>query len=291
MNNFKSLHPICIFTYFVFMIVMQLLCNHPIFIVIACAGAISLLLSVGVKELFGMFKWILPMTVFIAVANPLLNHRGVTRLCRIFGQWITLEAVCYGIVAAMLLATLILWFSSYQKIMTSDKFLYLFGKIAPATSLLITMALASVPKLRGQLQQIRECQEMETGKPEKTGDKFRKATNHVTTLIGWSLENAVEQADSMKARGYGIKRRTTFHLFHFRKRDIRFFSLLLVGAGICLGLRMQGCGKMDFYPRINGGFLGQEDIFFYVVFGVIAGLPGAMEWKEKLLWRSYNLNL
>lgn len=249
-----------------------------------------MLLSMKENEIWGMFKWILPLTVFIAVANPLLNHRGVTRLCRIMGQWVTLEAVCYGMVSALSLATLILWFSCYQKIMTSDKFLYLFGKIAPATSLLITMALASVPKLRGQLRQIQECQEMGTRKQEKAGHKFRRATNHVTTLLGWSLENAVEQADSMKARGYGIKRRTTFHLFSFRKRDIRFLIVLLAGAGICLGLRMHGCGKMDFYPRINGGFLGREDILFFVIAGVIAVLPGAMEWKENVVWRFYNLN-
>ena len=36
---------------------------------------------------------------------------------------------------ALSLAALILWFGCYSEVMTSEKFLYLFGKIAPASAL------------------------------------------------------------------------------------------------------------------------------------------------------------
>ncbi len=290
MNDFKNLHPICIFSYFVAVIVLVLACNQPLFLIFACAGAILLRLSDRKTWKGSMWKWLLPLVLFIAVANPLLNHRGVTRLGVLFGQWITLEAVCYGIVAGLSLATLILWFSCYQKIMTSDKFLYLFGKIAPASSLLITMALAFVPKLQGQLRQIQECQNMISGEGKKPGKKLHLALQNMSTLLGWSLENTVEQADSMKARGYGLKRRTTFHLFYFRKRDIRFLIFLLLDAVLCLILRFRGCGTMEFYPKISVAVYGKADLVFYICVFVLVGLPAVMEWKEELLWRSYNLN-
>ncbi|MFR5355769.1 MAG: energy-coupling factor transporter transmembrane component T [Clostridia bacterium] len=98
--------------------------------------------------------------LFIAVANPLVNHRGVTLLGMFLNQWITLEAIAYGLTAGMSLAALILWFGCYSEVMTSEKFLYLFGKIAPASALLISMALQLVPKLNRQLGEIRESQEM-----------------------------------------------------------------------------------------------------------------------------------
>lgn len=225
------------------------------------------------------------------ICKPLLNHRGVTRLVKIMNQWVTLEALCYGITAGLSLAALILWFGCYQEVITSDKFLYLFGKAAPGTALLISMALNLVPKLEQELQQIREGQEMLY--PDKPGhmEKIRKAIRHVSTLLGWSLENTVEQVDSMKARGYGLRRRTTFHLFRFESGDRKFMLLLLLLGGSCIAGRCLGYGTVEFYPRMDSIVNGAGDILFYLVFMAFMWLPGLMEWKEELLWRSYDLNL
>lgn len=293
MNDFKGLHPICIFSYFIVMIGMLLVCNHPLVLLGGSTGAVLLLLVIRESSLKGILRWMMPLILFITLANPLLNHRGVTRVCFLFGQWITLEAIGYGAVSGLSLAALILWFACYQKIMTSDKFLYLFGKIAPASSLMITMALAFVPRLQTQLGQVQECQEMLIGKESAkltVHEKIRQALRNMSALLGWSLENTVEQADSMKARGYGLKRRTTFHLFRLKSRDKCFLLFLLLVTGVCLGLRIHGCGTMDFYPRISNGFVGKEDIVFYILFFILAWMPGTMEWKEEILWRSYNLN-
>ena len=43
MSDFKNLHPVCIFSYFVVVIGMILVCNDPLLMVIACAGAAFLL--------------------------------------------------------------------------------------------------------------------------------------------------------------------------------------------------------------------------------------------------------
>ena len=48
------------------------------------------------------------------------------------------------------------------------------------------------------------------------------------------MEAAVETADSMTARGYGTKRRTTFPLFRFDGRAARTLGLILAVAGICI---------------------------------------------------------
>ncbi len=290
MSNFRNLHPICIFIYFVVVILLVLICLNPVVMVIACAGALLFLMEIEGKKSLNLMKMILPMVLFVSLANPFFNHRGVTRMFKAFGQWLTLEALCYGITSALSLAALICWFACYQKVMTSDKFLYLFGKVAPATSLLISMALNLVPKLQGQLHQIQECQNMLEPETPKTMDKVKKAIRNVSTLLGWSLENTVEQADSMKARGYGIRKRTTFHLFRFESRDAKFMVVLLTLAGSCILARILGFGTMEFYPRMDRLFCNMGEIVFYFLFLVLVCIPGILEWKEEVLWQSYDLN-
>lgn len=287
---FEHLHPVCIFLYFVLVIGMTLACMHPVMLLISAVGAILFLgMLGGRRKVVGILRFVGPMFLLIAIANPLVNHRGVTLLGMFMDQWITLEAICYGITAGLSLGALILWFACYQEIMTSDKFLYLFGKIAPATSLLITMTLQLIPKLQNQLSDIRQGQEMLREQKKGIMAKLHTAIRHTSTLIGWSVENAVEQADSMKARGYGLKRRTTFHLFHFDSRDARFLTGILILGGMCIIARAFGHGTMEFYPRMDVVITGESGIFMYCIFAVLVCLPTILEGKEAVRWRSYGL--
>ncbi len=263
---------------------------HPVMMLLSCVGALLFLIRIkGWKGAVRQLSFVFPMFLFIAIANPLVNHRGVTLLGMLFDQWITLEAICYGVTAGLSLAALILWFVCYQQVMTSDKFLYLFGQVAPGTALLITMALQLIPKLGREFQQIRQSQEML--RPEKKGILFKLQTaiRHTSTLIGWSVENGVQQADSMKARGYGIRRRTTFHLFRFDSRDARFLGGILALGGACIIARMFGHGTMEFYPRMDAVITGQSGVVLYGMFALFVCLPAILEGKEALKWRSYGL--
>lgn len=290
MRYFENLHPICIFLYFVLIIGMTLACMHPIMLVISAAGALLFLGRLrGRQGVIAQLKFVGPMFLLISVANPLINHRGVTLLGMIFDQWITLEAICYGITAGLSLSALILWFACYSEVMTSDKFLYLFGKVAPSTSLLITMTLQLIPKLKDQLRQIQQSQEMLRTEKKGLMGKLHTALRHTSTLIGWSVENAVEQADSMKARGYGLKRRNTFHLFRFDSRDARFLGGLLALGGICIIARAFGHGTMEFYPRMDAVITGESGLVLYALFALLSFLPSILEAKEAIKWRSYGL--
>ena len=290
MRYFENLHPICILLYFVAVIGLTLACFHPVMLVVSLAGAFSFLLRLKGGKGAGMqLRFVASMFLLVAVANPLINHHGVTLLGMFLNQWITLEAIAYGITAGLSLAALILWFGCYSEVMTSEKFLYLFGKIAPASALLISMALQLVPKLNRQLTEIKESEEMLRPTRRNLGGKLGTALRHTSTLVGWSLEGAVEQADSMKARGYGLKRRTTFHLFHFDSRDFRFLCGVLMLFGACVIARAFGHGHMEFYPRMDAIITGESGRVLYILFGVLAFLPAILEGKEAFAWRSYGL--
>lgn len=288
LRYFEALHPGCSFFYFVCMIGLSLVCFHPVMAGISCMGAVCFLVMLkGWRQAAGWFSFAGTLLLFVAVANPLLNHRGATMILKVFHQWITWEAVGYGITSGLSLAALILWFACYSVVVTEDKFLYLFGQVAPGSALLITTALQMIPKLKKQLSQIQVSQRLLGTEPVTLKQKFSAGLRHLSTLIGWSMEDAVEQADSMKARGYGIRRRTTFHLFVFDSRDQRFLLGILLLAGFLCAGRMAGLGTMEFYPRMDPLIQGMGGCVLFLLFTVLALLPGILEMKEAVRWHSY----
>ena len=64
-------------------------------------------------------------------------------------------------------------------------------------------------------------------------------------MLTWALENSVDTADSMKARGFGSKGRTSFSLYRFSLRDGAVLAFLLC----CIALTVWGlaCGGAQAY--------------------------------------------
>lgn len=290
MRFFGTLHPAVSMCYFVCVIGLTLACPHVVTVLLSLLGSTLFNLALRGRKAFGRtMRFVLPMFLLVCIGNPLVNHRGVTMLCLLFNQWITLEAIVYGVVTACSLAAIILWFGCYQEVMTSDKFLYLFGKIAPATALLITSALRFIPQMQQNAAQIKQSRAMLQDNSPRLFQKLAHAIQNLSALLGMSMENAVQTADSMKARGYGVRRRTTFHLFVFDSRDAAVLGLILALTGICALGRVFGHGTMEFYPRMDAVFTGVSGTVLYIAFAVLALFPSILEVKEKLTWRCCGL--
>ena len=290
MRFFNGLHPAVSMLFFVAVLSFTLVCTHPIMCAVSLAGAMAFSWKLrGWKAMRSTLVFVLPMFLLILISNPLFNHKGVTLLFKLFHQWITLEAFVYGAVSAMQLAAVIFWFTCYQEVMTSDKFLYLFGQIAPGASLLITMTLRLIPAIKEQANIISETYSLMHGKDKRLFQKLGTALRNLSTLLTWSMENAVETADSMKVRGYGLKRRSTFHLFHFDSRDAKTLSVMLIFIGITFIGRAFGHGYMEYYPRLERIITGVPGAVMYVAFAFLTFLPSILEVKEAARWRSYGL--
>ena len=224
-DAFSRCHPILNFFYFAVVLGFTMFIQHPVYLAVSfvAATAYSMWLNGVGKVLKINFLLTIPSLLIVALLNPMFNHYGVTPLLYIesSGNWVTLEALVYGIVLGCVLFIMILWFSCYNQIMTSDKFIYLFGRIIPAMSLMLSMALRFVPHFIAQLKVIRNGQKC-VGMDVSNGKWFKKvryALNMVSILVTWALENAIETADSMKSRGYGLKGRTAFSIYRFNRRD------------------------------------------------------------------------
>lgn len=287
---FSALHPVVNFTFFALIIIFTILFQHPIFVGVSLTAALlfSWFLS-GSQGVKSGVKLYLPMFLLIAFVNPLFNHRGKTVLFYLRDNPVTLEAVSYGLCMAASLIAVMLWFSCYNKVITSDKFLYLFAGFAPTVALLITMTLRMMPKLKAQLNQVVSAQQA-IGLDVRTGNmiqRLRKSMRVISILLSWSMEDGIETADSMKARGYGLKNRTSFSLFKFDKRDGMILTVVLGLTGICLTGYFLGYGTMRFYPALAPLKISALALGLYTVFGVYAFLPMLIELRESLKWYFY----
>ena len=283
---FMQLHPASSMAYFVCVCALTLACFHPAMSFISLVGGTLFSLTLrGKRKTIGTYKFVLPMFLLIVIGNPLFNHRGATMLFMLFDQWITLEALAYGVASACELSAIIVWFSCYQHVMTSDKFLYLFGNIAPNTALLITMTLRFIPKLKKDAADISAAETMLNGKPERLTKKLGTAMRSLSVLLTMSMENAVDTADSMRSRGYGCARRTTFHLFRFDARSALTLVSLLSLAVLCAVGRIYGYGYMDFYPRMVANGLDAGWIITLCSYAVIMLFGAAAEIREAAKWR------
>ncbi|MEG1661605.1 MAG: energy-coupling factor transporter transmembrane component T, partial [Clostridiales bacterium] len=201
---FATYHPLVNFVYFAFVLLYAMFFLHPVCLVISliCAFAYSIKLK-GAKARRFNFIFLLPMLLVCALINPAFNHEGATILIYLTnGNPLTLESIIYGIVAATMLISMIAWFSCYNMVMTADKFIYLFGRVIPALSLIVSMALRFVPCFTKQAKIIADAQRC-IGRDISTGSLFqrgRQAMRIISILITWALENAIETADSMRSR-------------------------------------------------------------------------------------------
>lgn len=287
-DSFSSFHPIVNFTYFSVVILFSMFFMHPIFQGIALVSAI--LYSFMIKGR-GAIKfnilYMLPMLIFMAILNPIFNHEGVTILFYLkSGNPITLESIAYGISAAFMFITIIIWFSCYNSVMTSDKFIYLFGRIIPALSLIFSMVLRFVPRYIEQIKTISDAQKC-IGKDISQGNIIKRAKNGITILsimITWALENAIETADSMKSRGYGLAGRTSFSIFRFDKRDkLVFISMLALIVVVLVGMA-SGYNKMVFFPSINFIKVTKISILIYISYFLLCMTPVIINTQEAVKW-------
>ncbi len=286
MNEFKAYHPIVNFIYFTLVIGFGCFLMHPICLIISfvCGFTYSLMLR-GVTATKKSLLFILPVVIVMAIINPLFNHKGMTVLGYLpSGNPLTLEAVIYGLLTGLMIFSVICHFLCYNEIMTSDKFIYLFGKAAPSLSLILSMTFRLVPKFSAQLKLVADTQRC-IGRDASSGGIIKRIKRGLTLLsivTTWALENSIETADSMKARGYGLSGRTAFSVFSFDKRDaVVVITILTLGIYTLVG-GIAGEIKFSYYPTLKGTDFSLYGLSVFIAYAALCVLPIIIEiWGEQ----------
>ncbi|WP_300386360.1 energy-coupling factor transporter transmembrane component T [Clostridium sp.] len=286
-DSFGEYHPLVNFVYFTTVIIFSMVFQHPILLIISILSSfIYTVMLNGVKGLKFNLYFLLPIFFIVIILNPLFSHEGMTILFYLSNKPITLESFIYGIVTAMMLVTMVMWFSCYNKVITSEKMIYLFSKTIPSIGLLISMTLSFVPKFKIQLKKIRLSQR-NIGRDINSGSLYERIKHGcmiVSILITWALENGVQTADSMRGRGYGLSGRTNFSLYKVDKRDKIALSIMVSLIIICILGYVGGKNAMQFYPYIKIGKIGFADYIIYLAYSILVFFPVIIERREELRW-------
>ncbi|MFR4798553.1 MAG: energy-coupling factor transporter transmembrane protein EcfT, partial [Lentihominibacter sp.] len=116
--------------------------------------------------------------------------------------------------------------------------------------------------------------------------RLREGMTIVSALATWSLEGGVITADSMKSRGYGCGRRSSFSNYSFEVRDkimVIFMAVLMSAVAVSCWL---GAADVVYTPDIfisslssfeSAVGMGSYCIFLFIPTGV--NIMEAVKWR------------
>jgi len=262
---------------------MSVVIQHPAYLLASMiTGAIYYLLLNG-KKGWKTILGLLPMFVILTVINPLFNTLGATPLFYLGSRPYTLEALCYGSALAGMFVIMMLWFGCYNKVLTSDKFTSLFGNLIPSISLLLVMVFRMVPNFIRKTQQIigaRKSIGKGADEAATTKEKLYDGGTVLGALTSWALEGSVITGDSMRARGYGTAKRSSFMIYRITQADWIALALMLFLLGATVAAACFGQFTAVFVPAIELAPVS----WGLPVYTCYLLIPTALHIKEAIQW-------
>lgn len=310
-SEFSTYHPIVNLTYYILVIGVTVFALSPWFLVatFVLAWCYSILIkgTSAIKLNILFVFWIIVVMAFI---NVIFTHNGDTVFFYLNGNRITAEALIFGLSSAVMLSSVIIWFTSFNVIMTAEKLIFIFGRAAPVLGLTLSMIFRYIPLLKNRYEEIHMGQQClrrdasedaamedhqdggkKAGRKEPLLSRIRHAGKNVSVLISWSLESSIENADSMEARGYGLKGRTSFHLYRFAMRDTMMEIWLLLLGAICIAGSAMDKTDAVFYPVYVVQPLDDMTVLKLVAFVLLLATPLILDINGEIRWKRSDLTI
>lgn len=292
MSELSTYHPFVLCSFFVVLLACTMFFMHPVLLVISFVAAFTLLCRIKGKTAWKQLYWIVPVIVLSAVINPMFSHNGEHPILYVNSNAITLEAIAYGFAIGTLLATMMLWCQIFQLTMTSDAFYYLCSKGSPTFALLLSMTLRFVPLFKMQLLQMIAAQRA-IGQDVAQGSYIRRlrlAFRILSMMITWALEQAIEGADAMRARGYGDKKRTTFSIYTMTSQDRAALYALGTFIGLLVIMTLTDSTYYAYYPTFSTMQVAPLHLILYSGYALFFFIPAWQEGRFQKQWHIYNVS-
>ena len=271
---FDACHAAVPATLFAGVVVLTMLAVQPVCVGVSLAGALAFsLVARGAAATARGLAWQLPMLALVCLANPLFSASGSTLLLKLGPRSVYLESLAYGATMGALMVAVVLWVEGAAAVLTQDRLLALAGRRARAVPLVASMASQLVPQLLGRARTVR----VTLGACTAAGPRRAlrdELTLTSTMLLTWSLEDSVERADSMRARGWESGApRTRYRPERLRPRDAAALAGTVVLLALCAACAREACSGWRFYPRMSG----LAPWWTYVPLALLALMPAGVE--------------
>ena len=283
--GFEKCHPAVNFIYFTTVIAGMIVFQHPIFLLISfvCAFIYSIKRNGWKALIFNAV--LLPCVAAFALYYSSYTHFGVTVLQQnVIGNNMTLESLVYGFVLGIVVAGVLIWFSCVHSVFTTDKVVYLFGKVSPRLSLFLAIILRMVPRIKKEAKQINTAQQG-IGRGANQGNLWQRIRNCIrifSMLITWTIDSLTTASESMRSRGSTLRGRKAFSIYRFDNRDRTY----VVGNFACLTVIFMAVmlkqTDIIYDPRIIMTPVTTMSYVFYTGYAVFCLMPLGLE-----LWTEY----
>lgn len=289
-RGIRSYHPFVLFVYYLLVISGLMLYQHPVYLFIAVS--LILLFNHLLDKGRQLKKWYLPiilMGLFILILTPIFNRRGNHIIFYLFDNPVMLEAIIQGAMIALAIASILMVFVTFNIVLPADKFLFLFSKFVPQWALLIMLSMRFVPLLQRKVKNMEDIQTVK-GLSLKQGSLRMRARNGmqlIQMLLTGSLEDSIQAADSMTARGYGLHKRSNYQAYKMKRRDwLALVYLLVLSVILLLGWQMD-LAVLQLLPELGPIWKGHLQTIFIVIWILLIGFPILAEGKEVIKWKFY----
>ena len=283
---FSRLHPLTLLSWFAVVLSVTVFTVNPVFALVSLLGAViySFAGRAGVS-----FPGALSQLLFMAAVtliNPIVSHHGTTVLFFLHDLPVTLEALLFGALMSVIITSSIRWCGVLSTCMTSDKVIYLCGRVFPRLAVLISLTLRFIPLIKDRYKRISDAQRMLLPSSDKIISRLRLMLSTVSALITMVLEESIDTADSMRARGIGLKCRTSYSDFKFGTLVLIITLYDIIAAVYLIVIQKLGGTYFAFYPRITVLPSASSALGAYIVFLVLILIPTFTEvrvWKRSAL--------
>lgn len=279
---FSKLHPVTIFLYFISLFFVSASFNSPMIVVLTFIFII--ILRIGTDGFVKVLKQTLlsvPLVLFCALINMLINHRGVTPFLYINDKPITVEAAANGFFTGIMLVSLVMLFSYYNVMMPQHKFLYLFSKAAPVTALMISMTVRYIPLCMRIYSETMNSANVILRKEKGFFKKIQFYKYVFLSCVTKSLEYTIGASLAMQSKGYGVAKRSNAVIFKFKTDDFVIIIVNVLLDTLLMFFLISGRYKFQYYNRMSE----INPDMGLAIFAVLYFIPLFIQVLEVIRWK------
>lgn len=286
--GFEQCHPAVNLIYFAAVLVGTLTFQHPVYLAISFLSAFMYSVKRNGRKAVVFNLCLVPFVAAFALYYSSFHHFGITILRQNFiGNPITLESLVYGFVLGLTAASVMIWMSCVFSVFSTDKVVYLFGRISPRLSLLLAILLRMVPRCKQEAGRVHKAQRG-IGRGIHQGNILQRIRNTLcifSMLITWVIDSLTIASESMRSRGSSLRGRTAFSIYRFDNRDRSYVIAQFTCLTVMLMAVLLGQTDMVYDPRILWKPITPMSWLFYAGYAVFCLMPVGLD-----IWTEYRFN-
>lgn len=290
--RFEQYHPLINLLYFSGIFYFAIAFSNPLYIAVTVTLSFIYSIQLIGKKAAAFNLLCIGVPLIFSLFYASFNHFGITNLFINFaGNQITLESLLYGLSLGFRAYAVIIWATVINKIFTTDKVGYLFGRISPRLSLYFSISIRMASQIKKRFSVVITARSA-VGKGNRQGLPFRRMANGISIIsivITATLDELMVKGKSMNNRGYCLKHKTVFSSYRFDNRDRSLVVIIFLLLTIIFMATAFEQTMMLFNPQIIFSSPTVSAFFFLSCYFCYAALPLVFHLKSEFVIMRNNL--